>query len=262
MAQARSKHSNEGRPSDLHEALDIYLSGQSGIRFEDLARFAGPLFDLYDVDWRAENSLDAQRRDREELSTIVAVLDAARLLWSFFSLHEEDSVAYLPDLEDAMIGSGSGDEERSNLLILLSLLEEHWHDFTPEERGRAESTPGYALPSFEVLLREFSGTAPLAVRERPKKYGPEKLDLPEALALFADPLLQDEAAKKDPDVFEERIARAQAYWELAQLSDDQYDAELERIQTELQSDDADPDQIGNEASQMVRRYRKLFQRES
>lgn len=255
---AEARHSSEGQSADLREALDIYLSGRSGIRFQDLVRFAGPLFDLYDVDWRSK---EADLREREELSTMVAVLDAARLLWAFFSLHEEDSVASLPDLEDAMLGPGAGDEERSNLLILLSLLEEHWHSFSQEERAQAESTPGYALPSFEVLLREFSESAPLAVRDRPTKYGPESLDLPEALALFAEPLLQDDAAKGDPDIFEERVARAQAYWELAQVPDDHYESKLERIQKELHSEDAGPDQIRREAGQMVRRYRILFQKD-
>lgn len=258
MAEPGNQNWSRERVGSLKEALEVYLSGRSGIRFEELVRFAGPLFDLYDIDWRTRDTTDSFARDSEELSTIVAVLDAARLLWAFFALDEEDSVTRLPELEDAMLGRAAGDEERSNLLILLSLLEEHWHSFSAEDRRRAESTPGFALPSFEVLVSEFARSGERPRPARGDLYGPDRLELPEALALFAEPLIQDPAAKSDPDVLEERVARAQAYWELARMPEEQFDDALGRLADALSGPELDPEAVREEAVRMVRRYRRLF----
>jgi len=237
----------------LREALDVYLSGRSGIRFESLARFAGPIFDFYDIDWR---SFDPRFRDRDEVATMVAVLDAARLLWAFFSLDDEEGVVHLPELEDAMLGRTAGEEERSNLLLLLSLMEEHWQTFTPEDRRYAEAVPGFALPDFATLLSEFDGTASSDVRDA--RYGPERLSLPEAIALFAEPLLQDVSAEQDPDLVEQRMARAQAYWDLAQAPQEEFESELQRLEIELADDRVPASAIRSEALEMVERYRRFF----
>lgn len=243
---------------ELREALDVYLSGRSGIRFDALARFAGPLFDLYEVRWRAEDGVDSLRRDRDELATMVALLDAARLFWSFFALDDDGHVTALPDLEDALLGTRSTDEERSNLLVLLSLLEEHWQLFSPEERAAAARTPGYALPPFEVLLSEFTDRNDSVLKVPSQTYGPEFLELPEALALFAQPLLRDPAVASDPDQLEERIARAQAYWDLAQTDSKEYEKELDRIAASFAQDGTEQDEFRREAAEMVARYNELF----
>lgn len=242
----------------LKEALDVYISGRSGIRFDALMRFAGPLFDLYDVDWRTDDGISALSRDRQELSTMVAVLDAARLLWAFFALDDEANLEGLPELEDALLGTSAGDEERSNLLVLLSLLEEHWQSFSPEERAQAEDTPGYTLPPFDTLLANFADTVRRLPRGTRKTYGPERLDLPEALAVFAEPLLEDEDVRHNPDLIEERIARAQAYWDLANTPEDLYEEELARIENSFAGPSADPSDIRLEAERMVSRYHELF----
>lgn len=241
----------------LRDALDVYVSGRSGLRFEALARFAGPLFDLYDVDWKSDEP-HAADRDWAELTTMLAVLDTARLLWSFFTLDDEASLQMLPDLEDALLGRGAGDEERSDVLVLLSLMEGHWQQFTPEERAQAEQTPGYTLPPFELLLDEYEGRSSRDSFGEPVRYGPEGLDLPEALALFAQPLLEDPGVQKDPDGLEERIARAQAYWELAMAPPEEYETELARILQTFANNPEEHDAIRREARIMMQRYRRLF----
>lgn len=253
VASTGGKESDQFSSEQMRESLDVYLSGKSGILFESLARFAGPIFDFYEVDWRSGS---VRTRDRDELTTMVAVLDAARLLWAFFSLDEEESVTHLPELEDAMLGPSADDEERSNLLLLLSLLEEHWQTFTPEDRRQAEAIPGYTLPDFQTLLAEFAGTSAPPLPE--PRYGPDRLDLPEALALFAEPMLQEIPGKDHPDLLEERIARAQAYWELAQVPDEHFQAELTRLKEELSSPEMTASEIQSEALRMVDRYRRLF----
>ncbi len=257
MTDKRRNDRSENDLQALREALNVYLSGQSGIRFESLAQFAGPLFDLYELDWRALDSAPGAR-DRDEIATMVAVLDTARLLWSFFSLDEEKSLQMLPELEDALLGRHARDEERSNVLVLLSLLEEHWHQFSPAARASAEDTPGFTLPSFETLIAEYNDRLRSTIVEDDDRFGPEKLDLPEAIALFAQPLLEEHAAGNDPDVLESRVARAQAYWELANAPAERYEHELTRILDAFAGNASERKAIRAEARRMVIRYRDLF----
>ncbi len=257
MVEQGNDESRERNVAALRDALDVYVSGRSGIRFDALIRFAGPLFDLYDVEWRAGGQNDAFARDKEELTTMVAVLDTARLLWAFYALDDEQSIEMLPCLEDAMLGSGAGDEERSNLLVLLSLLEEHWQTFTTDERTQAVDTPGYALPSFEMLLADYQGGRRLR-RRSASTFGKEDLELPEALAAFAEPLLKDPAIEGNPDLVEERVERAQAYWELAATPVAEFDDHLHRIEEAFAASDEEKVAIREEALRMIARFRKLF----
>lgn len=244
--------------SALRKALDVYVSGRSGIRFDALMRFAGPLFDLYEVDWRAGSGTDALSRDEEELSTMLALLDTARLLWAFFSLDDEENLEALPEVEDALVGRTAGDEERSNLLVLLSLLEEHWQSFASDERSIAVDTPGYVLPDFELLLAEYEGRLHRLPARRTARFGPDDLELPEALAVFAKPLLQDPAIEGDPDLLEERVERAQAYWDLATVPKSQFDDQLQHIVETFASNQEEQSAIRDEAQRMVARFKKLF----
>lgn len=247
----------ERRIALLREALDVYLTGRSGIRFEALIRFAGPLFDLYDVNWRVNDRKDTLSRDRDELATMVAILDTARLLWAFMELDDREHLNLLPKLEDALLGPRAGDEERSNLLVLLSLLEEHWASFSPEQRREALDTTGYALPTFDMLLDEYQGRQPLPTRHRATN-GPDDLDLPEALATFARPLLDDPAIAEQPDLLENRIERAQAYWDLATSDEAEFDRQLQRILETFADTEREQASIRKEAHRMVARFHKLF----
>lgn len=241
----------------LRGTVDHYLSGRSGIRYEMLAQFADPLFDLYELDWRNIDG-SGEDRDRDELTTMVAVLDTARLLWSFFSLDEEANIQMLPELEDALVGRQAGDEERSNVLVLLSILEEHWRQFSPTERAYAEDTPGFTLPSFEILIAEYTNRTDSIPTEWKKQFGLEQMDLPDALALFAQPLIDDPGLDENPEVLETRIARAQAYWDLATTPPDDYERELSRIVEEFADNQNQRKAIRVEARRMVARYRELF----
>lgn len=258
MTRHRDHKSRQRRVATLREALDVYVSGRSGIRFDALMRFAGPLFDLYDVEWRADDEADALSRDEDEMSTMIAVLDTARLLWTFFSLNDDQGLDVLPDLEDALLGRAAGDEERSNLLVLLSLLEEHWRMFSPTDRAKAEDTPGYTLPNFETLLADYEGRSRPLPRPRTAAFGPEHLDVPEALAIFAEPLVRDPAIQDNPDLVEERVERAQAYWDLATAPDEEYEEQLLRIEDSFATSDQDRRAVREEAERMVARFRKLF----
>lgn len=258
MTSQQEQMDPDARVEALREAIEAYVTGESGIRFEALARFAGPLFDLFDVTWRADAATEPAARDEEELSTMIAVLDTARLLWAYFGLDEEESVKWLPELEDALLGTGAGDEERTNLLVLLSLLEEHWHSFTETDRVDALQIPGYVLPKFEELLDAYSDDEHRLPSQGPSTYGPADLTLPEALAAFAEPLLHDTSVETEPERVQERMERAQAYWDLATAAPNDFDVQLERIVSTFAQDDVDERTIRDEAKEMVARFRTLF----
>lgn len=248
---------SRGEIHALREALDVYVSGRSGLRFEMLARFAGPLFDLYEVDWKSDDPAAASR-DRDELSTMLAVLETARLLWAFFQLDDEKSLQMLPELEDALLGRGAGDEERSNVLVLLSLMEGHWQELTDGDAAAGANVPGYALPPFDRLLDEYLGRTPETQSRDRSRIGPDHPDLPEALALFAQPLLEAAGIQGDPDALERQVALAQAYWELALAPAEEYELELARIFDAFAGGAHERDAIRQEAAAMMQRYRRLF----
>lgn len=241
----------------LKERLDVYIDGRSGIQFESLARFASPLFDLYDLDWRSVDP-SARSRDQDEIAVMVAVLDTARLLWSFFLLDDQNGLQVLPELEDALLGRGAGDDDRRNVLMLLSLLEEHWQKFSATERAVAEDTPGFTLPSFRTLIDDYTNKLDPASLESRRRFGLEDLEFPEALALFAQPLLDDPALENDPDAFALQIARAQAYWDLAVTPPEKFEANLSKILETFADNPAERVAIQAEARRMVTRYRDLF----
>jgi len=64
-------------PDSLQETLDTFLNDEAGVPFDQLADFAEPLFDLYQVDMRASLA-NAQSDGRtDELASLVAVLETA-----------------------------------------------------------------------------------------------------------------------------------------------------------------------------------------
>ena len=241
----------------LKERLDVYLSGRSGVKFEALTRFASPLFDLYDLDWRSVNG-SADVRHRDELSVMVAVLDTARLLWSFFLLEAGSGPQALPELEDALLGKHAGHDDRSNVLVLLRLMGDQWQQFSPAERALAEDTPGFTLPPFMNLIEEYTDDLDSSSIDPPDRFGRGGLELPEALAIFAQPLLEDFDVNEDPDAFDLRIARAQAYWDLAITPATEYEAVLRRILEAFAESPSERITIRAEARRMVTRFQELF----
>lgn len=236
---------------DLNRALNIYLNDETGIRFNALAWFAEPLFELYEVDPRGLGE-NATLREAEETATLLAVLETARLFWTYFSLDETCQHEYRPELEAALVGPHASDEDHLHFGTLLQTLAEQWHDLPPEH---LEAVPGYALPPFTKLLALYTGEA----TEGPGlRYGPEQLEPAEALALFARPLLEDPAVSLDPDALDAALNLAHEYWELAQAPPDEYEYRLHAIQQLYGSGPASAEKLSTQASTMVTRFHTLF----
>lgn len=249
---------NEQSAQQLEAALDVFLNGEAGIQFESLLHFAEPLFELYQVDLRS--SLQKSERTAEELATMVAILETARLLWAFFSLPEQDRNKKIEDLERGLLGgSPTGPEERMDFLKLLSVMQARWESMPASMKRPPREAPTAKAPSFDLLLSNYDPIHVSAAAGQPSnRYGPEDLEPAEAQALFARPLLNEAGVAQDPDRLEDAMARANAYWQLAQVSTQRFDEELRSIKEQFAANAAEKEQIEEEAEEMVDRFYELF----
>jgi hypothetical protein len=237
--------------------LDAYLDGAMGIHFDTLARFARPLFELYGIDLRASLSKPDAARTNDELTTLVTVLDTARLFWAYFSLGDDAQAQHADALRKCLVGPDPDSGAARSFDKLMGLMRDRWSDLSDSRRHHAEQTAGAALPSFETLLDQHaspsaSGAAPDA------GYGPDQLDQPEALALFAQPLLDDPSVHTDPDALEERMALATAYWELAHMPDPARGDKLQSVLHRFADSPPEREQLRDQARSMLERFEELF----
>jgi hypothetical protein len=228
------------------------VGNETGVRFESLALFADPLFALYDLNPAAAFELHTNPDQADE--TTVAVMEAARLLWAYFSLPPSKRATRRDDLAEFLIGPGGTETDEEDFAALLDAVEAHWDMLTEEDIELAEDTEEKTL-GFDALL-DHPAFAPL-VREgaTEQTYGTEAMSEMEARALFAQPLLEKET---DPDALEEVMERADDYWTLAQLQGLEREAYLDEI-VEANAIDADEAAaIRAEAQQMILRFQQLF----
>lgn len=237
--------------------LDAYLDGAMGIHFDTLARFARPLFELYGIDLRASLSKPNAARTHDEVNTLVTVLDTARLFWAYFALDEKAQAQHTDALQQCLVGPSPDPDAARSFDELMGLMRDRWSDLSDSRRHHAEQTAGATLPSFETLLDQHaspsaSGAAPNA------GYGPDQLDQPEALALFAQPLLDDSSVHTDPDALEERMALATAYWELAHMPDSARGDKLQSVLYRFADSPSEREALRDQAHSMLRRFEELF----
>lgn len=228
------------------------IDNETGVRFESLALFADPLFALYDLDSAAAFELHTNPDEADE--TTVAVMEAARLLWAYFSLPPSKRAARRDDLAEFLIGPGGTETDEEDFDALLDAVETHWDLLTEEDIELAEDTEETTL-GFDALLEHPAFAPPARERSTERTYGTEGMSEMEARALFAQPLLEQET---DPDELEEVMERADDYWTLAQLQGLEREAYLTEI-VEANAIDADEAAaIRAEAEQMIARFQQLF----
>jgi len=243
--------------SSPNAMLEAYLDGAMGIHFDALSRFARPLFELYGIDLRASLSKPDAARSDDEVNTLVTVLDTARLFWAYFSLDEEAQAQHADELEACLVGPSPDPGASRSFNDLMDLMRDRWEDLSDSRRHHAEQMAPAALPRFETLLEQHaspsaSGAAPGA------GYGPDQLDQPEALALFAQPLLDDPSVHTDPDALEERMALATAYWELARLPDSKRGDRLQSLLHRFADSASERERLRDQARSMLDRFEELF----
>lgn len=243
--------------SSPNATLDAYLDGAMGVHFDALSRFARPLFELYGIDLRASLGKPASARTNDELNTLLTVLDTARLFWAYFSLDEDTQADQAKALQACLVGPHPDADAARSFRKLMQLMRERWADLSEAQRHHAEQTAPSSLPSFETLLDQHAA-APSSTQTPNAGYGPDQLDQPEAMALFAQPLVDDPSVHTDPDALEQRMALATAYWELAHLPAPARGDKLESLLHRFADSSAERDRIRDQAHAMLDRFEKLF----
>lgn len=230
------------RKARLASAL---VTGETGVQYEALALFAEPLFALYEHDPAEAFALRGDPAEADDEA--VALLEMARVLWAFFSMPPPERAHKRPALAAQLVGDDPTDEDWLSLDALMDTAEIHWHALLPEEIAAAQAT-GHPTLDFEALLQHPAFH--LGAEDTASGFGPESLSDAEARALFAQSMLDD--VGPDLDAFEDALARADAYWEIAQEPDPT--AALDAFAREQ----ADPAAIRAEGTRMMARYRTLF----
>lgn len=235
------------RKKTLTRAL---VDGETGVQFAALALFAEPLFTLYELD-----PAEAFRLATEPEATAddtVALLETARVLWAFLSLPDAEQSHKRQALAAQLVGEDPSEDDWMALDGLLEGALVHWQALFAEEVAAAEQT-GYATLGFDALLHHPAFRVGLEADDATHAgYGPDALSEVEARALFAQPLLESVDPGADADAFEATLARADAYWSLAQT------AEADAAEAARAFARAHAGASAEEAEAMVRRYRDLF----
>jgi hypothetical protein len=232
------------RKARLAEAL---VSGETGVQYEALALFAEPLFALYDLDPAQAFGLRASAADADEET--VALLETARVLWAYFAIPPAERAHRRPALAAQLVGDEPTDDDWVSLDALLDAAIIHWQALLPEEIDAAQAT-GHPVLDFDALLAHPIFQIGDEGDREPAGFGPDALSDVEARARFAQDLL--DTVGDDPDLFEEAIARADAYWTLAHSDDPEADLRAYARQQ------ADPAATIGEGRRMLARYRELF----
>ena len=224
---------------------------ETGIRFASLALFAQPLFELYELDPAEAFALHADPDAADE--TTVAVLEAARVLWAYFSLDAAERAEHRPALADFLLGPQPGDEDVADFDVMLDTMEGHWDLLAPEDLDLARSDT-HDLLAFDALLAHPAFHHEAAPHMQ-QTYGAEGLGEMEARALFAQPLLE---SLDDPDDLDAAMERAEEYWALAQLHGVAYDARLDEFVDAFALSADEGVRLRAEAEAMKARFRSLF----
>jgi len=248
---------SEPASSSPQSALDAYLDDAMGVRFDALSRFAQPLFELYGINLQSSLSTPAAARSSEEMTALLTALDTARLLWAYFSMEPDQQDAQVTALQRCLIGPSPDAEAKKSFRELMDLMRERWADLPRSLRRHARDAAPSSLPSFETLLDQHGHSA-AEHASTDTGYGPDHLEKPEALALFAQPLLEGSEVHANPDALEHRMALATAYWELAQSAPAHRDDKLQALLHRFADSPDDRDDLQQEAREMIDRFETLF----
>ncbi|MEM6326526.1 MAG: hypothetical protein AAF791_05355 [Bacteroidota bacterium] len=227
--------------------LEVLLTGETGVQFEALALFAEPLFTLYELDPAEPFVLRTEPASVSD--EVVALMEAARVLWAFFSLSPTTRGQRRQALAAQLIGDDADADVMVDLEGVIEATEVHWQALLPEEVEMAQET-GHPTLAFDELLHHPAFRIEIDPDPAHAGYGEGALSETEARALFAQPLLEAPDVLLDPDAFDEALVRADVYWQAARRGTSA--AAVARHLAEEGPGDV------QEAERMLARYRELF----
>lgn len=235
--------------------------GQTGLQFDALVRFSAPLWFYYEMN---PDDILAELETSDDLElwdTAVSLLESARLYWAYFRLPSAKQKPALAQLTLRMLGEEAEPDDVLEFDEMLETMSRHFQTFIGRKLEESESVSGYPILDFQKVLDTFESLPASPVTEEmmiEDGFGAENLLTPDAIALFAEPLL-DAADLSDPDAFDVAFDKANDYWELAQLEGHAgYEIALKRIKRKYAQSPTDLAHIDVEARQMLDRYQTLF----
>ncbi|MEM1116413.1 MAG: hypothetical protein AAF845_20250 [Bacteroidota bacterium] len=234
----------------------VLAGGETGVQFEALALFAEPIFGLYDLD--AADAFQLKAAPEAAGDDTVAILETARVLWAFFSLPKSERGRKRQALAAQLVGDDPTAEDWMGLDGLLETVEVHWKALLPEEIEMAQATEHETLGFEELLHHPAFRVGAEADDATHAGFGAAGLSEIEARALFAQPLLEAAETMADADAFENALARADAYWTLAQSAGPDPEADAHAFAASHTETADDAARVAAEAARMIARYRELF----
>ncbi len=231
------------------------VAGETGLRFESLVLFAEPTFRRFELDLadafalrEAPDAADAE---------VVAMLEAARLLWAYFELPSEGRTRRRIALAVHLLGAEPSEDDWVEVEAVLDATEPYWEAMLPEERAAARQ-PGVEWLDWEALTAHPTYRLDDEATEVARGYGADGLSELEARAVFAQPLLEQAAASGDADALEAAMDRATHYWRVAHVPvEDRANALADAMEALAPSPDERP-ALDAEAERMLARYTELF----
>ena len=231
------------------------LAGETGLRFESLVLFAEPAFRRFELDladaFALRESPDAA--DAE----VVAMLEAARLMWAYFELEPAGRARRRIALAVHLLGAEPSEDDWVEVEAVLDATEPYWEAMLPEERAAARQ-PGVDWLDWDALTEHPSYRLDEEAHGVARGYGRDGLSELEARAVFAQPLLETAAASGDADALEAAMDRASHYWHVAQAPEEDRTNALADAIAELAPTPEERPALADEARRMLARYQELF----
>ena len=231
--------------------LDLYRQGKAGVPIDTLWQFACPILNHYQLELAVIPSTDVTTENVEDASLMLDVLETASMIWDYCVLEPSKKLSALESLVRDLLGHSPDRQESEQFMHLLSNMESLWFTLSKDAANGDLSwspcdDPTYELPPSPM---PYNGDS---------HYGPDQLEIPEAFALFSRPLLENDAVSSDPDLLEDVMARAEAYWDLVHISSDQRDHHLNRVIQEFASNSTPAGFLREEAYSMIEHFHQLF----
>ena len=185
------------------------------------------------------------------MTLMLDIFETASILWDYCCLDADAKSGAFKNLQDSLIGPHPEREDLVQFPILVASMEEKW-EVLAEGMQRDAATPA-ALP-----LSDLGPDATPVSTNGAARYGPDQLDIPEAFALFSRPLLENDAIFEDPESLDDVMCKAQAYWDLAHLSDKEQSSVMPGVLKKFTTAAQHLEDLHNEALSMIKRFHELF----
>ncbi len=230
--------------------LELYRTGKSGIQYNKLQQFVRPILSHYQIDLEVGFHDEVTVENLEDVTLLLDVFETATIFWEYCALKDAEKPAAFHELQNSLLGPFPSDEDMVQFPILIASIETMWEQLTEGE----SVANGHTFDG----VSDFDISDPALMDNPAGNYGKDKLDIPEAFAIFSRPMLENDAIYEDPETLDDVMTRAQAYWDVAHLPADDREQHIEHICKQFCAPNTSKDQIRKEAHHMIQRFHELF----